>query len=249
MSRRLLSSIPLLFCAVAPAQRPEFVEIPPGSFIMGCTAEQQCVEMLPVRRVEFDRPFRMSKTEVTVQQFREFVNATGHRTDAEKAGDVRNWRAPGFRVSDRQPVVYVSINDAEAYCRWIGARLPSEAEWEYAARAGATTRYFWGEDLDSRYVWYRENSGGRPHRAGSKTPNAWGLHDVEGNVWEWVRGEPPPASTDGSGPGVLRGGSWVSCPAISPWKPDGRRLVRVVVRKKVDMRDDDIGFRCARSSP
>ncbi len=249
MSRPLLLFIPPLFCAIALAQRPEFIEIPPGSITMGCAPEQRCAEALSVQRIEFDRPIWMSKTEVTVSQFRAFVKATGFRTEAEKAGDAWNWKAPGFRLSGRQPVVYVTIDDASAYCRWIGARVPSEAEWEYAVRAGAATPHFWGEGLDDGHVWYRENSGGRLRPAGSKPPNPWGLHDLEGSVWEWVWGDPQDKSS-GEPSRVMRGGSYMSCPETSPWQPAGsRRLMRVVARRLTDKRDDDVGFRCAKSAP
>jgi formylglycine-generating enzyme required for sulfatase activity len=206
---------------------------------MGCTQEQRCAERLPERIVEFEKPFQIGKTEVTVGQFRAFVRATGYTTEAEKAGDRRTWRDPGFLSDNRQPVVFVSFQDAEAYCTWIGARIPSEAEWEYASRAGAPTWHFFGDRLDDRYVWWRGNSNQRPQPVGRKPPNAWGLHDVEGNVWEWVRGEAPYHR-------VFRGGSFMSCPDISPWDADDNRLWRIVVRRAPDKRDDDIGFRCAR---
>jgi len=258
MSRRWLRCVPLLLSAAAAAQRPEFVKIPAGSFMMGCVPEDACAEVLPVRRVEFDRPYWMGKTEVTVRQFKAFVKATGYRTDAEKAGDGRTWKTPEFRVSGDQPVVYVTLNDAAAYCGWIGGRVPSEAEWEYAARAGATTHHFWGEEMDARYLWYRENAGGHPRPVGRKLPNRWGLYDVEGNVWEWVTGAPPHTSVRREGFGSVRGGSWITCPEPYPPKA-GRRGRQIglsvpfeslkVQHFKPDWRRHDAGFRCARSEP
>ncbi len=147
MSRFLVSAAWLL-AAVAFAQRPEFVKIPAGSFMMGCDPRYACAEVLPMRRVEFDHPFWMGRTEVTVKQFGAFVKATGYVTEAEKAKETRTWKAPGFRVAGNWPVVLVTLNDATAYCEWIGARVPSEAEWEYAARSGATTHHYWGEEID-----------------------------------------------------------------------------------------------------
>ena len=97
MIRRAL--LVAVFGISASAQQPTFVRIPAGSFIMGCDAALPCAESLPRKRVEFDRPFQMSATEVTVSQFRRFVKATGYRTDAEKAGETRNWRGPGFRCA------------------------------------------------------------------------------------------------------------------------------------------------------
>ena len=141
---------------------------------MGCDAALPCAESLPRKRVEFDHPFQMSATEVTVSQFRKFVNATGYRTDAEKAGEIHTWRAPGFPLRGNQPVVFMSLNDAKAYCESIGARVPLETEWEYAARAGSTTYHYWGEEIDDRYLWYFNNTDQRPEPVGRKLPNALG---------------------------------------------------------------------------
>jgi formylglycine-generating enzyme required for sulfatase activity len=233
MMRQWLAGCLLLTAAFA--QRPEFVRIPPGAF----------------KDTRFERPFWMGKTEVSAGQFGAFAKATGYRTVAERSKSARTWRTPGFKVSANQPVVYVTIQDALACCAWMGARLPSDAEWEYAARAGVTTRHYWGEAIDGRYLWYRANSNGRPHAVGTKRPNAWGLYDVEGNVWEWaisewVRGEPL---------GNRRGGSWIACEDIesSPGRETSpliglSRSYQVAV-KYSDLRYDDIGFRCARSEP
>ena len=201
----------VLACAAALGAEPEYVKLPSG--------------------------LEMQKTEVTVEQFRAFVEATGHQTVAEKAQAERTWRNPGFAVVGRQPVVYVNYKDAEAFCRWKGARLPTEGEWEYANRAGAATTHSWGEGLDERYVWYRENSDGAPQPVGTKAANPWGLHDMAGNVWGWTTGERY----------VFRGGSWMSCPKISPWATEGEPLLRVPVVTRQDMADDDLGFRCVRA--
>ncbi len=166
------AAIVCALCAAAFAQRPEFVRIPPGGFAM-------------------------AKTETTVAQFAAFVKATGYRTTAEQAGNPRTWRAPGYKVAGNQPVVYVTVKDATAYCEWIGARLPTDAEWERAARAGSTTRHYWGDKIDGRYLWYRANTSGRPGPVGKKLPNAWGLYDVEGNVWEWATSPPEQGGGDG----------------------------------------------------
>jgi formylglycine-generating enzyme required for sulfatase activity len=85
-----------------------------------------------------------------------------------------------------QPVVCVDWDQAQRYCNWMGGRLPTEAEWEYAARAGTSTRFFWGNSKVGDYAWYSGNSMGKTHPVGQKLPNAWGLHDVSGNVWEWT---------------------------------------------------------------
>jgi len=85
----------------------------------------------------------------------------------------------------RRNMNLVSWNDAAEYCRRVGKRLPTEAEWEYACRAGSTTEFYWGDTIDGQYVWYKKNDGGKTHPVGQKKPNAWGLYDMVGNVWEW----------------------------------------------------------------
>jgi formylglycine-generating enzyme required for sulfatase activity len=208
-----------------------------------CAAQQPTFVVIPVGPVP---PFSMVRTEVTFGQFTAFVKATGYRTTAERASAARTWRAPGFKTERDQPVVYVTVDDATAYCESIGARLPTDAEWEYAARAGATTLHYWGDTIDGRYLWYRANSDGRPQPVARKLPNAWGLFDVEGNVWEWAlsadRGEPL---------ANRRGGSWVDCAVIDGGP--GRRTGPLIglskyykIPIKFQHRYDDIGFRCAK---
>jgi len=181
-------------------------------------------------RIPLEPPFDLDKTEVTREMFDAFVRATGYRTQAEKDSSKRDWRQPGYPVSPRQPVAYVTWDDAAAYCRWADARLPTEEEWLKAAQLTGK--------LDPAAVWYRENSDGVPQPVATKQPNAHGLYDMEGNVWEWVEGKPPH-------PRVMRGGSFMSCPAISPWSAP-RPLDRVALTQNMQHRDDDIGFRCAR---
>lgn len=223
----------LLLLLGAAGEGPPFVRIPAGAF-----------EGQPIPA------FSMHRTEVSVGQFAAFVKATGHLTSAERAGASRTWRAPGFEVDEKQPVVYVSAGDADAYCRWIGARLPADAEWEYAARAGAATRHYWGERLDGRYLWYRGNSGDRPQPVGRKRPNRWGLHDVEGNVWEWTLA----TSAPGEPTAIRRGGSWVDCEEIDGGPGRDRSpliglSVRFAIPVGLEHRHDDIGFRCVRPEP
>ena len=212
-------------CAAVFAQRPEFVSIPPGKFAM-------------------------AKTETTVAQFAAFVKAKAYRTTAEQAGSSRTWREPGYKVAGNQPVVYVTVKDAIAYCEWIGARLPTDDEWEYAARAGTTTRHYWGDKIDGRYLWYRVNTDDRPGPVGKKLPNSWGLYDIEGNVWEWAISP----TQDGEEMANRRGGSWIDCEdGEAPSGQQSRPLISISNYFKapfrLDHRYDDIGFRCARAEP
>jgi formylglycine-generating enzyme required for sulfatase activity len=227
----------------------QLVRIPAGEFLMGSEKDTESPRH-QVRVAAFD----LAKTEVTVAQFRAFVKATGYKTDGEKENSAwvcrgpqqpgaswrsrgywdtvegANWRNPGFTQADDHPVVAVSWNDAMEFTKWLSRetrqeyRLPSEAEWEYAARAGSA-----GDappDLDVA-AWHRENSDKGTHPVGAKQPNAWGLHDMLGNAWEWVAdvwrsdyvGAPPDGSArlDGGSPFAmfkagelrpLRGGGW-----------------------------------------
>ena len=154
----------------------ELVRIPAGSFQMGGNAYP---DEKPTHQVVFDQPFWMAGTPVTNAHYRRFCEATGH--------------APPDSFKDRalnaaeQPVVGVSWDDADAFCRWAGLRLPSESEWEYACRAGSTTEY-WSGDTETDLApvaWYDSNSRGRLHAVAEKAANPWGLHDMHGTVWEW----------------------------------------------------------------
>ena len=247
----------LLFAGAALcfAQKGEFVTIPAGSFVMGCEPAQACAKSLPKKLVAIERPLQLMKYEVTVGQFRAFVKATGYRTDAEKAGDARTWQSPGFPLSNRQPVVFMSLQDATAYCSSIGGRVPVEAEWEYAARAGATTYHYWGEEIDDRYLWYFNNTDERPMPVGRKLPNAWGLFDMEGNAMEWVRYGGPHSSITRAGAGSLRGGSYATCP--EPYPPKNGVRERAIglgpafpefenSNFRPDERRFDFGIRCAK---
>jgi formylglycine-generating enzyme required for sulfatase activity len=227
---------------------PAFLEVPAGSFVMGCEPLDTCPERMLPKAVVFERPFLLNETEVTVRHFRRFVEATGYRTEAERGGDPWSWRnIRAFRIEEDQPVVYVTRADADAYCAWIGARLPTESEWTYAFRAEETVRGRLWWDTDPRYVWYRENSEGSPRPVATRLPNAWGFYDLEGNAWEWTVAERP-----GESPYAIRGGSWVTCPVIEsaprpPGEPEPNHgfFTRCESDGVVHIRDD-VGFRCAR---
>lgn len=184
----------------------EFVNIPAGKFLMGSRELVKAAE--PMHEVTIDYPFQMGKTEVTVQQFSEFVRQTGHITLAEKTGhggttdhdlwimhkklkwiqgEGISWKSPGFAQEPNHPVVLVSWDDANAFCDWLSEktnstiRLPSEAEWEYASRAGSNDDY--PEDLNE-VAWHALNTDYYTHAVAQKKPNPWGLYDILGNVWE-----------------------------------------------------------------
>ncbi|MGX5653048.1 formylglycine-generating enzyme family protein [Hydrogenophaga borbori] len=291
-----LLALPLLLaaCAAPPPATDTlgiaFVRVPAGEFSMGSDEpasrlaasypglEPSRFEGLsdeaPVHRVRITRPFEMARHEVTVGQFRAFLQRSGHvpesiadgtggygynpaydpattpRRDAFEGRSPRySWQNPGFAQGDDHPVVNVTWNDATALARWLTQqegrtyRLPTEAEWEYACRAGGTGRYQHGDDPaglvrvgntfdeDAAANWPAWRDRALPGRdghaftapVGSYAPNAFGLHDLHGNVWEWVSDwygedyyarsptEDPQGPADGSVK-VRRGGSWHTWP-------------------------------------
>ena len=196
---------------------PEMVVVPAGSYRMGSPG----VTTGPVHEVTISASFAIGRHEVTVAEFGQFVDATEYSAGSrcyvyEKRKRVNrdgaNWRNPGFSQSSRHPVVCLNSHDARAYAAWLSRRtgedyrLPSESEWEYAARAGTSTSWYWGEaesgqclhangadaSTKERYpAWpwrIAPCHDGHVHTApvGSFAPNNWGLHDMLGNVWEWT---------------------------------------------------------------
>ena len=234
----------------------ELVRIPAGEFIMGASDGDADETPHPVR---LTHDLWMSRDEITNQQFERFLADSGYQGAAEADKDYLKHFEAGVRYASRDggyPVVCVSWFNAKAFCDWLSrragctVRLPTEAEWEYACRAGTRTRYFTG-DSDAallRAGWFAENSDRTTHPVGRLEPNAWGLRDMHGNVWEWCEdwyGETyyassPPADPPGPNSGatrVLRGGSWF---LIS-------RYCRSANRSFGDPRDTNyvIGFRIA----
>jgi formylglycine-generating enzyme required for sulfatase activity len=199
----------------------------------------------PPRKTSISRPFYLATTETTLGAFRRFVEATGYRTEAERDGkgadgrrDGRwttglgfDWREMGYARTDDFPVTNVTWDDAVAFCVWLSTsegrrfRLPTEAEWEYACRAGSTGRAPWGDEAAARdaHAWTGANAGGGPHPVGTRKPNAWGLHDMIGNVYEYcsdyfaVAPYDPAQAVDPTGPSsgpqrVVRSISWGTHP-------------------------------------
>jgi formylglycine-generating enzyme required for sulfatase activity len=181
--------------------------IEPGTFTMGSASDQSDDDEQPVHEVTISQPFYMGVYEVTQGQYEDVMGTNPSRFEGP-----------------RRPVEQVSWEDAREFCRRLSERegatyrLPTEAEWEYACRAGTQTIYYWGDAFDERYAWASPNSGGTTHKSGATRPNPWGLCDMSGNVWEWCDGWYAPSYADGpatdpKGPRkgtyrVLRGGDW-----------------------------------------
>ena len=224
-----------------------------GSFLMGSPDGEQGRDDYegPQHQVQIQN-FYLGRYPVTRGEYARFARAMGSHINDK-------WRKPGFEQSDDHPVVEVSWNDAQSYIEWLNRetglvhRLPSEAEWEYACRAGTSTRFWWGDDLSGKIALVCANFG-RNNKGttavGSFKPNPWGLYDMSGNVWEWIQdhwhnsyeGAPTDGSAwlDGfSSERVLRGGSWSGYPNYLRSAARGRN--------SSDYRFDYNGFRLART--
>ena len=161
------------------------VLIPAGSFEMGDHFGQANDDERPVHRVELDA-FYMDRHEVTIGRFRQFVNQSGYNYPDHLWNKVAQ-----YSPTDDHPMVRLSGDDAAAYASWAGKRLPTEAEWEYAARGRLVgKRYPWGNEISRDYANYSVTGGadrwsGQTAPVGSFKPNGYGLYDMAGNVWEW----------------------------------------------------------------
>lgn len=219
-----------------------FVLIPAGIFMMGSpTNEPDRDPQESKHQVTISKAFYMQTTAVTQRQYKTLMGK--NPSDFSDCGD-------------DCPVEHVTWFDVQEFINRLNAkeggnnyRLPTEAEWEYAARAGTSGPYYFGNNPGQLgdYGWYLKNSEGEPHPVGAKRPNAWGLYDMHGNVWEWCQDRfgnyPLEAVIDPQGPNaglhrVIRGGSWSSTPANC----------RAASRYKFepDNRGDDVGFRLVR---
>ena len=245
----------VLGAATGTAQEVElpWVTIPAGSFQMGCAPnDAACLDSERPRHEVTLSTFDLMATEVTVGQYAAFVAATGYDRP----------ETPDFPQESDHPVVHLTWQAAAAFCDWAGGRLPTEAEWEYAARAGHDGRlYWWGNALTRDYANFgdvdccRGATGGadawvNTAPVGSFPANDFGFHDMTGNVWEWVNGwitvaypdgpltDPPPAETGYLR--VMRGASWLNFPNV----------LRLSVRLPFagDGHTSNVGARCARDA-
>ena len=231
---------------------PELVVVPAGTFRMGDLSGGGDVDEGPVRTVELARHFALARYETTFAEWDTCVAAGACRHGVSDIGLGR----------DRRPVMLVTWRDAQAYVRWLSEltgkayRLPSEAEWEYAARAGSATRFPWGDEIGRGHANCEECGmpweDPRTAPVGTFPANAFGIHDMVGNVYEWVadcgRDSYEGAPSDGSARGpvdgscmwrMMRGGSWCSLPRAS--RPANR------VKVPDAFHDIHVGFRVART--
>ena len=218
-----------------------FVKLPQGIYLMGSELREN---EQPIHEVEIAYDIAMSKYLVTVEEYMLFAQATGVEMPEEKHVHL------GLNV----PIRRLTWLSAVAYCKWLSERegktfrLPTEAEWEYACRAGSYAKYCFGDDVSELgdYAWYKENSLKVTHDVGTKKANAWGLYDMHGNIWEWCSDryaenyETVPK--DGSAHMVrsekgmvLRGGAWSA-------KPDNLRSA-VRINLGANSRNYFVGFR------
>ncbi len=236
------------------------VKIQGGEYKIGSEKGKGELDEQPRHSVWLD-PFYMEKHEVTLAEYQEFVKATrGNEPEWSKPGSRFNMQTGKEKYYQRLekliencptcPVFGVFWADANAYCLWKNRRLPTEAEWEISAAGGCTTKYCFGdsEGAARNYAWYEDNSDEYPHAVGSKKPNALGIYDMHGNVWEWVQDfynktsyttsqKKNPKGPETGKDHVIRGGSWAS----------GADEMSITNRASYAKANDDIGFRCAAS--
>jgi formylglycine-generating enzyme required for sulfatase activity len=205
-----------------------FVLIPAGQFQMGSNDGDSNEK--PVHKVKINS-FLISKYEVTQGVYQEVMGSNPSK----------------FQKGNNYPVEQVSWDDCQKFCKRAGLRLPTEAEWEYAAKSGTNTEFYWGNEPDVHYMWYDEKWEGGHHSMGEKKPNGFGLYDILGNVWEWCQDwygedyykDSPKDNPKGPASGqyhVLRGGSWC----------DSAYCCRSYFRVRDVPPDNVIGFRLVR---
>ena len=242
MKKLILLTAFSFFAISAIAQSyPTMITVEGGTFTMGDTEMEGEADEQPTHQVTL-KTFKIAKTETTVAQWRAYCSATGRAMP----------ETPSWGWTDNHPIVNVNHSDAMAYCDWLAEkmdgdyRLPTEAEWEYAARGGKLskgTKYSAGRSLDNA-GWYEANSNRKTNGVATKNPNELGIYDMSGNVYEWCKdwygdySSQPQTNPKGANSGssrVLRGGSWsISAPSC-----------RVAYRFNYDPSDrgSDCGFR------
>ena len=231
-----------------------WVRVEAGTFQMGCVPDDPfCLESERPRHEVTLSAFDLMETEVTVGQYDRFVQTIGYARPEE----------PDFPQGRAHPVVHLAWNDAAVFCAWASARLPTEAEWEYAARGGSDgTIFWWGNQLTRDYANFGHTeccvgtTGGadtwvNTAPVGSFPANGLGFHDISGNVWEWVDGwiddfytDAPVTNPQPSESGrlrVMRGASWLNYPEV--W----RLSVRLAF--SAEAHTSNVGVRCARDVP
>jgi len=221
------------------------IEIPAGVFVMGSDGDDP--EDAPAHQVDLPA-YEIDEFEVTNVDFETFVQATGYVTDAEQAGK-KSWRDSFGEGRASHPVVRVTWNDAVAYCTWLDKRLPSEAEWEKAARGTEGYRYPWGNEWDpakanTKAAGLRGTAAVGSYGAGA---SPYGVEDMAGNVWEWTadwyQAYPGNSVADayyGETCRVTRGGGWFDTePQVTTFNRNCADPVKTAI--------DELGFRCARS--
>lgn len=213
-----------------PRPPEDMVWIPPGEFVMGLEGPSNKTP----HTVDLDG-FFIDKFEVVQKDYERLRGAN-----------------PSKFAGENRPVDQVNWYEAKGYCAKLGKRLPTEAEWEKSARGGTATLYFWGGEMHPEYTWFDDNAEEHTHPVGTRKPNAYGVYDTSGNVWEWVadwyekkyyerspaKNPKGPASGEERG---LRGGSWYS---------SGRHLT-TTTRYWSDphVRNSNFGFRCVQNAP
>ncbi|MDD4497697.1 MAG: formylglycine-generating enzyme family protein [Methanosarcinaceae archaeon] len=236
----------------------EFVEILPGEFDMGYKdcKNKYCENEIPHHTVTIKNPFYMGKYPVTQKEWKEVM------------GDNPSYfqKCNGFKDDDTRPVEKVSWNEVQIFIKKLNEnegtdkyRLPSEAEWEYACRAGTKTRFSHENSKLEEYAWYKKNAYGKTHPVGQKNPNPWGLYDMHGNVWEWVQdtyhdnyeARPDPSDSSAwvdndSTSHVERGGSWYDDPRFCRSASREKNSLKYAQTNNKPEEGNNLGFRLLR---
>jgi hypothetical protein len=219
-----------------PATPLVWVRVPAGRFLAGCVPDDPDCDgtELPQHAARIDRPFDMLATEVTVGQFAAFAAAAGGRMP----------RQPSWAITADHPVVNVTWDEATGFCAARRARLPTELEWEYAARGGAVARLFpWEGGFAGQANLQDVDRGDQvplTSAVGAFPPNGFGLHDIIGNVWEWTADRyDPHAPVDAFDMRTVRGGSWMTAPR-------GARISERAGLSRIGRHNREVGFRCVR---